>query len=132
MIQGSTVNATFAQITSRDTSNSAYVISSRAKDLTYLYAYRETEDAKLRKRLNLSERRGAKFTDDDRMEHLVEALSKSQKKVMTVDVSPPDMNSIDAEEEQLRRMADAFAQSYSEREKNVFEPEYERDHSRGM
>ncbi len=84
LIQGATVDATFGQVSSRDSSNSAYVIASRARHVTVLYLSRERENASLARRLPLSERRSAVFTDEDRERNLAAALSRSQVKKSTL------------------------------------------------
>lgn len=88
LIQGATVDATFGQVSSRDSSNSAYVIASRARHVTILYLSRERENASLVRRLPLSERRSAVFTDEDRERNLAAALSRSQTKKSTLTAGP--------------------------------------------
>ena len=85
LIQGATVNADFSQTTSRDRSNNVYVAASRARDLTKLYACRETENLALKQRLPLVDRPKASFTDDERQGNLARALSREQVKKMTTD-----------------------------------------------
>ena len=88
LIQGATVDATFGQVSSRDSSNSAYVIASRARHVTVLFLSRERENALLARRLPLSERRSAVFTDEDRERNLAAALSRSQVKKSTLTAGP--------------------------------------------
>ena len=85
LIQGATEDALFGQVSSRDRSNAAYVVASRARQFTTLYASREVEDAALKRKLPLSERPGAQFTDAEREAHLAAALSRAQTKKMTTD-----------------------------------------------
>jgi conjugative relaxase-like TrwC/TraI family protein len=84
-IQGATVHADFAQVSSRDRSNNIYVAASRARLVTQLYACRDTENIALKSRLPLAERPGATFSDEERGQHLAEALSRGQSKTSTLD-----------------------------------------------
>lgn len=87
--QGSTRAAAFAMIDSGYTSNAAYVAASRASQFTVLYASREREDMRLWGELPLSERKGVRFTDEQRMASLGAALARAQTKTCTRDYYDP-------------------------------------------
>jgi len=85
LIQGATETAMFAQISSRDRSNAAYVVGSRARQVTMLYVSREAEDIALKQGLPLAKRPTATFTDQQREDHLARALSRAQVKRSSLD-----------------------------------------------
>jgi conjugative relaxase-like TrwC/TraI family protein len=110
IIQGDTQSALFGQISSRDSSNSSYVVGSRARHFTKLYAAREFEDIALKRRLNLSERPGATFTDQQRDENLARALSRAQVKKSTLDYEKPATAEVTPAEAVLAATADLAAE----------------------
>lgn len=87
--QGMTRTAAFAQIDSGQTSNAAYVATSRARALTMLYASRQTEDLALASALPLRERQAATFSDRERLRHLAHHLARGQHQPSVLDAFDP-------------------------------------------